>query len=259
MGVLNRTPDSFYDKGRFFELSDCIDRGAALVADGADIIDIGGVKAGPGPEVDAEEELERVVPVVEALTMRFDIPISIDTFRAEVAAACFAVGAVCGNDISGFADPGYLPAAASAGATVVATHIRLRPRVADPDPRYPDDNVVAAVRAFLADRREQALLAGLAPNQIVLDAGLDLGKSATQSIELLRASAKLAALGQPLLLSASNKSFLGAVLDLPIDERRDASLAAAALAYTLGCRIFRVHDVAGTRQVLDVLEPVLAR
>jgi dihydropteroate synthase len=254
MGILNRTTDSFYDRGATFALADLIDRAARLVGEGADLLDVGGVKAGPGPEVTEAEELDRVVPAVSALCTRFDVPVSVDTFRATVAGDAYAAGAVMGNDISGFADPRYLREAAAAGASVVATHIRLAPRVRDPDPHY--DDVVATVAAFLVDRARQALEAGIPAERIVLDAGLDLGKTAVQSLALLRASPDLAALGHPLLLSASNKTFLGVLLDLDISARREASLAAAALGVAGGCRILRVHDVAGTRRVRDALTAV---
>jgi dihydropteroate synthase len=255
MGILNRTPDSFYDQGATFELDTLLRRADDLVAAGCDLLDVGGVKAGPGPEVTEEEELDRVVPAVAALTSRFDLPVSIDTWRASVAKESFAAGAMLGNDISGFADPDYLAACASAGATVVATHIRLAPRVRDPEPHY--DDVVASVTSFLLERARRAEAAGIPSDRIVLDAGLDLGKSAEQSLALLRASGRLAALGYPLLLSASNKTFLGVVLDLAVDERGAASLAASALGIALGCRIVRVHDVAAHRQVRDVLCAIL--
>ena len=257
MGILNRTTDSFYDKGAFFEMDRLLARADQLVADGADILDVGGVKAGPGPEVGEDEELERVVPAVEALHARFDVPISADTWRASVARESYKAGAVVGNDISGFADPDYLPTAAEAGATVVATHIRLQPRVRDPEPVYPG-GVVHDVRAFLAERARWAEAAGIPPPRIVLDAGLDLGKTTPQSLELLRESRRFAELGYPLLLSASNKTFLGQHLGLEIDQRREASLAAAALGVVGGCRILRVHDVAGTVRVRDVLDAVLS-
>jgi dihydropteroate synthase len=252
MGILNRTPDSFYDKGATFALDDLVRRAEVLVDGGADLLDIGGVKAGPGPEVGEAEELDRVIPALEAVRSRFDIPLSVDTWRASVA---YAAGAVVGNDISGFADPDYLAAAAESGATVVATHIRLAPRVPDPEPVYGD--VVADVRDFLLDRAGRAVDAGIEPERVVLDAGLDLGKTADQSLTLLRASDRLAGLGYPLLLSASNKTFLGKVLDLEIGERREASLAATALGVGLGCRIVRVHDVAGSREVCEALAAVL--
>jgi dihydropteroate synthase len=254
MGILNRTPDSFYDKGATYELDALFGRAEQLVSDGADLLDLGGVKAGPGPEVTEAEELDRVVPVVSELVRRFDVPISIDTWRASVARACFAEGACIGNDISGLADPDYCPAAAEYGAAVVATHIRLAPRVADPDPHY--DDVVGDVADFLVARAERALAAGIPPERIVLDAGLDLGKTAEQSLTLLRGSDTLAALGYPLLLSASNKTFLGVILGLELTERREASLAAAALGTSLGCRILRVHDVLGTARVRDMLAAI---
>jgi len=255
MGILNRTPDSFYDRGATFSLDALVARAEQLAGEGADVLDIGGVKAGPGPEVSEEEELDRVVPAVEAVRSKVGLPVSVDTWRASVARAAYAAGAVMGNDISGFSDPDYLPAAREAGAAVVATHIRLAPRVLDPDPHY--DDVVADVCSFLADRAGRARAAGIEADRIVVDAGFDLGKTARQSLELLRGSGSLAELGYPLLLSASNKSFLGELLDLGIEEREDASLAAVAVGIALGCRIARVHDVVGARRVCDAIEAVL--
>ncbi|MHB1503274.1 MAG: dihydropteroate synthase [Acidimicrobiales bacterium] len=255
MGILNRTPDSFFDKGATFSLPLLVERAAELVEAGADMLDVGGVKAGPGPEVSESEEMERVLPAIVALKERFDVPVSVDTWRASVARESYMVGAVMGNDISGFADPGYLPAASAVGAAVVATHIRLAPRIADPNPRYTD--VVGDVRDFLLERVNRAVEAGIPASRIVIDAGLDLGKTPEQSLVLLRASQELAGLGYPLMLSASNKGFLGEVLGLDIDHRREASAAAAAIGISLGCRLLRVHDVAGTRRVRDALEAVL--
>ncbi len=251
MGILNRTRDSFYPPAATFELDDFLARAEALVAAGADLLDVGGVKAGPGAEVSEAEELERVAPAIEALVARFGVPVSVDTWRAGVAEAAFAAGAWLGNDISGFADPRYLEVAARAGASVVATHIRLAPRVPDPDPHY--DDVTTSVADFLLERRAWALAAGIGPERVVLDAGLDLGKSSAHSLALLRDSPTLAALGSPLLLSASNKTFLGDLFGLAVTERREASLAAVALGVTGGCRILRVHDVAGTVRVRDAL------
>ena len=255
MGILNRTHDSFYAPAATFDLDALLTRADRLVSDGADLLDVGGVKAGPGDEVSEAEEIDRVVPVVTELRRRFDVAISVDTWRASVAAACYREGATVGNDISGFADPEYLPAAAKAGATVVATHIRLRPRVADPSPHY--DDVTTTVRDFLVDRRRWAIEAGIEPNRIVLDAGLDLGKTAAHSLQLLRDSATLAQLGSPLLLSASNKTFLGVLFDLPVAERRNPSVAATALGIAAGCRVVRVHDVASSVRVRDVLARIL--
>ncbi|HUQ62300.1 MAG TPA: dihydropteroate synthase [Acidimicrobiales bacterium] len=255
MGILNRTPDSFFDKGDHYAFDKFCARAEQLVDEGADILDIGGVKAGPGPSIGLDEELERVIPAIETAHARFDVPLSVDTWKAPVAAAAFAAGAVLGNDISGFGDPEYLAVSAAAGATVVATHIRLQPRVPDPDPQY--DDVVAEVRSFLVERAKRAEAAGIPSDRVVLDAGLDLGKTATQSLTLLRESRRLAELGYPLLLSASNKTFLGRLLDLEIADRREASLSATALGVAGGCRIVRAHDVRGTRRVCDVLAAIL--
>ncbi len=255
MGILNRTPDSFFDQGANFAFDSFLKKAEQLVLDGADLLDVGGVKAGPGEEVTEAEELDRVVSSVAEIAKRFDVPISIDTWRASVAKACFEQGAVVGNDISGFADPEYLSVASSAGASVVATHIRLKPRVADPNPEY--NNLLEDVTTFLLDRAAQAHAAGIPKERIIIDAGLDLGKTASQSIRLLRGSDQLASQGYPLLLSASNKTCLGVLLDLEVGERRDASLAANALGILRGCRILRVHDVAGVVSVRDTLAQVL--
>lgn len=255
MGILNRTKDSFFGPAATYDLDAFFGRAEQLVSEGADFLDVGGVKAGPGEEISEAEELDRVVPVVGELKRRFDVPISVDTWRASVAKACFAEGACIGNDISGFADPDYLDVAAKAQATVVATHIRLRPRVADPNPHY--DDVTVTVTEFLIDRRNRALEAGITHDRIIIDAGLDLGKTAAQSLQLLRDSSELAALGSPLLLSASNKTFLGVMFDLPVTERREPSLAATALGIAGGCRIVRVHDVVGSVRVRDAIERLL--
>ena len=255
MGILNRTPDSFYDKGATFELDALYARAEQLVADGADILDIGGVKAGPGPEVTETEEIDRVVPVVAGLRARFDIA-RLGRHLARLGGPGRPTPRVRSWATTSAASPTPTtpPAAAEHGAAVVVTHIRLAPRVADPDPHY--DDVVADVARFLTERAARALDAGIPPERIVLDAGLDLGKTAEQSLTLLRASPTLAALGYPLLLSASNKTFLGRILDLELTERRAASLGAAALGIAWGCRVLRVHDVRGTCRVRDTLAAV---
>ena len=255
MGILNRTPDSFYDQGAYYAFDDFLRKAEQLVLDGADFLDVGGVKAGPGEEVTEAEELDRVVPAVEALRARFDLPLSVDTWRASVAEACFAAGAVVGNDISGFADPDYLDVCARAGASVVATHIRLRPRVPDPDPQY--DDLVPDVVSFLADRSGRAEAAGIPRERIMVDAGLDLGKSELQSLELLRRSDALVALGHPVFLSASNKRFLWTLLDVERGSAGDGTMAAHSLGIALGCRILRSHDVRNGRRVADMMAAIL--
>jgi dihydropteroate synthase len=256
MGILNRTPDSFFDGGQYYDFDAFLAKAEQLVLEGADLLDVGGVKAGPGPEVTEPEELERVVPAIEALRARFDVPLSVDTWRASVLRAALDAGAVVANDISGFADPDYLPVAAAAGASVVATHIRIGPRVPDPEPVY-DEPVVDAVCRFLRDRAEEAEAAGIPRERVMVDAGLDLGKTEPQSLELLRAHDRLAALGWPLFLSASNKRFLGHLVGTEVDDRREASHAAHALGIALGSRVLRAHDVRGARRTADVMAAVL--
>ena len=170
MGILNRTPDSFYDGGKYWDFDSFLRRAELLVSEGADFLDVGGVKAGPGPEVTPEDELERVVPAIEALRARFDLPISVDTFRASVFEESVKAGAVVGNDISGFADPDYLRVAADHGASVVATHVRIGPRIPDPQPSY---RGCARWRWSISYGYAQRPLwpAGIGRQRIMIDAG----------------------------------------------------------------------------------------
>lgn len=255
MGILNRTPDSFFDGGDYFGFDEFLAKAEQHVLDGADFVDIGGVRLKPGDEVGVEEELERVVPSVEALAARFDVPISVDTFRADVARACFDAGASVGNDTSGFADPEFLHVAAAAGASVVASHVRTAPRLADPNPIY--DDVVEDVVSFLTERAAWAEAAGIPRHRILVDAALDLGKNAAMSTELLFATRRLAALGYPAFLSASNKGFLGHITGDPVGNRGDATHAAHVVGIMSGARVLRAHDVKGTRRVADAISQLL--
>ncbi len=255
MGILNRTPDSFFDGGTYFDFDSFLAKAEQLVDDGADFLDVGGVKAGPGPEVSTEEELDRVIPAVAALHDRLDIAISVDTWNPVVLRDALKAGAVVGNDISGFAHPDYLPTCAEFEAAVVATHIRLGPRIPDPEPHY--DNLRVDVRAFLAEKAEMAENAGIPRCRIMVDDGLDLGKTEAQSLELLRSSEDLVALGYPAFLSASNKRFIGELLGAAVTDRRMASHAAHALGITKGCRILRAHDVKGARRTADLIAAIL--
>lgn len=255
MGILNRTPDSFFDAGRYWNFDNFLRQAGQLVSEGADILDVGGVKAGPGPEVTPQQEIERVVPAVEALRSRFDLPISVDTFRASVLEESLKAGALAGNDIGGFADPSYLEIASKYGAAVVATHVRLGPRIADPQPCY--GNLRAEVLEFLRVRANMALSAGIDREKVMIDAGLDLGKTAAMSAELIRHTDDLAELGFVVLLSASNKGFLGELSGSSINERTDATHGAHALGIALGARVLRVHNVAGSRRVADAMSAML--
>lgn len=256
MGILNRTPDSFYDAGEYWEFDQFLAKADQLIADGADFLDVGGVKAGPGDEVGLEEELDRVIPAVVALRERFDVPLSVDTWRAEVLRQSIEAGADVGNDISGFDDPNYLAVAAKGGASVVATHIRLQPRVPDPDPIY--DDLVQDVKTFLVDRADRALAAGIPKQRIIIDAGLDLGKTREMSWQLLHQSEVLAELGYPLLLSASNKRFLFELLETERHDIASGTTASHAIGIAKGCRILRAHDAQSGRRVADMMAEILA-
>jgi dihydropteroate synthase len=251
MGILNRTTDSFYNGGAYFRLDDLLRRAEQLVADGADLLDIGARAAGIGTRtVSVAEETDLVTSTIQALRDRLQVPLSVDTWRAPVAAAAFEAGAVLGNDMSGFRDPDFLPAAVAAGATVVATHTRLPPGVPDPEPVYGD--VVADVAAALRRLVGRAEAAGIPARRIIVDPGLDLGKTWQQSLRLLAHFEVFAGLGYPLLLAASNKIFLGRLLNLNRQERQAATVAACALGVARGARVVRVHDARGTRHAVDL-------
>ncbi len=255
VGILNRTPDSFYDAGETYRLDALVRKAYRLANDGADVLEVGGVKAGVGPEVSVDEELDRTIPAIEALHSRIDIPLGVDTWRAEVVEEALSSGAVLANDISGFKDPGYLATVSRGGGSVVATHIRLGPRVLDPDPVY--DDVVSTVRQYLAGKVAMALDAGITRDRIIIDPGLDLGKSTEQSLALLGASPEFAAMGYPVFLAASNKDFLGELLGLGVKERGDATCSALSTGIILGCRVLRVHDVKSARMIRDTLEALM--
>lgn len=251
MGVLNRTVDSFYDRGAHFALDRFLAHAERLVGDGADILDVGARAAGVGTrDVSEQEETDLVTESVLALRGRFGVPVSVDTWRAGVAEAAFEAGAVLGNDLSGFRDGDYLPVAARAGASVVATHMRLAPQVPDPEPEY--DDVVEDVAAALERLAARARAAGIATERILVDPGLDLGKTWSQSLDLLAACDRFAGLGYPLLVAPSNKIFLGRLLGIERDERSSATAAACTIAVHLGARVIRVHDARLGRHVADL-------
>jgi dihydropteroate synthase len=255
MGILNRTRDSFFDRGAHYAADAFLRHAERLVQDGADLLDVGARPGGVGVRpVSEAEEVDLAAASVAILAARFEVPISVDTTRAAVAAAAFAEGAVMGNDMSGFADPGYLPAAARAGAAVVATHVRLPPGVPDPDPEYED--LFADVRRALEDLVARALAAGIATERIVVDPGFDLGKTWRQSLALLGHVGGLGVCGRPVLIAVSNKIFLGRALALDTGERGIATVAACAFGVAAGGRVLRVHDVRAGRQVADLYAAV---
>jgi dihydropteroate synthase len=257
MAILNRTPDSFYDRGATFGFEAALAAGERALAEGADWLDVGGVKAGPGDPVTEAEELERVVPLVEALRGRTDAVISVDTFRAGVARRALAAGADVVNDPSGLRDPLVAEAAADAGAGLVVMHTGGPPRTRPHRPAYAD--VVAEVRAFLADRVALAVRHGVAAERVIVDPGHDFHKNTFHSLELTRRLGELAGLGHPLLVALSNKDFVGETLDVGLDQRLEGSLAAAAYAVAAGAGILRVHEVQATVRVVRMTEAILGR
>jgi dihydropteroate synthase len=257
MAILNRTPDSFYDRGATFGFDAALAAGERALAEGADWLDVGGVKAGPGAPVSQAEELDRVVPLVEALRGRTEAVISVDTFRPGVARRALAAGADVVNDPSGLRDPLVAEAAAEAGAGLVVMHTGGPPRTRPHRPAYAD--VVAEVRAFLADRAALAHQRGVAAEQLIVDPGHDFHKNTFHSLELTRRLGELADLGYPLMVALSNKDFVGETLDVPVDQRLEGSLAAAALSVAAGASIVRVHEVQATVRAVRMTEAILGR
>jgi dihydropteroate synthase len=253
MGIVNRTPDSFHDRGRTFALDRALAAVRAAAAAGADLIDVGGVPFAPGPEVTPAEELARVLPVVEAA--RELCVVSVDTYRAEVARAVIEAGAGVVNDTSGLHDPAMADAVAGTGATLVVTHSLAAPRTAYPSPSYGD--VTAQVCAFLAERVETALSRGVRPEQIVVDPGHDLNKNTIHSLELTRRLDEVCGLGYPTLAAVSNKDFIGETLGLPQEARLAGTLAAVVFCVLRGARIVRVHDVRATVEAVRMTEAML--
>ena len=257
MAILNRTPDSFYDRGATFGFEAALAAADRALAEGADWLDVGGVKAGPGPPVSEAEELERVVPLVEALRDRTDAVVSVDTFRPGVARRALAAGADVVNDPSGLHDPGLAEVAAEAGAGLVVMHTGGPPRTRPHRPAYAD--VVAEVRAFLADRIALARQRGVPAERLIVDPGHDFHKNTFHSLELTRRLGELTDLGCPVLVALSNKDFVGETLDVPLDQRLEGSLAAVAFAVAAGASIVRVHQVQPTVRAVRMTEAILGR
>jgi dihydropteroate synthase len=255
MAIVNRTPDSFYDKGRTFGLNQAIAAARSALAEGADWIDIGGVPFGHGPEVSAREEIDRVVPVVEALREAPGAVISVDTFRPEVAERSIAAGADAINDTSGVRDAAMAGVVAGSAASLVITHSMGAPRTAHATPRYAD--VVAEVGDFLRERVALAISRGVPPERIIIDPGFDLNKDTRHSLELIRRLDEIAAIGLPLLAAVSNKDFIGETLDREQGQRLEGSLAAAVACILQGARIVRMHEVASAVAAVHLTEAIL--
>jgi dihydropteroate synthase len=248
MGVLNVTPDSFFDGGRFLDPGAAVEQALRLAEEGADLLDVGGESTRPGgAPVPAEEERRRVLPVLERLAARgFAVPVSVDTSKPEVARAAVAAGAALVNDVRGLADPEMARAVADAGVPVVIMHMRGTP--ADMQSRASYRDVVAEVKAELAAALARAAAAGVPAERTILDPGIGFAKTADHSLRLLSRLGDLGTLGRPLLVGPSRKSFIGHVTGAPVGDRVPGTLAAVAAAVLGGAAFLRVHDVAATRQ-----------
>jgi dihydropteroate synthase len=254
MGIVNVTPDSFSDGGRYFSVERAVEHGLRLVEEGADILDVGGESTRPGAEeVAVGEELERVLPVLDGLR-RGGVPLSVDTMKPAVMAEALAAGAAMVNDVRALREPGALQAVAASGAAVCLMHMQGAPRTMQQAPRY--DDVVAEVKGFLLGRVRAALEAGIVRERLVIDPGFGFGKTLGHNLELLRRLGEFADLKLPLLAGLSRKSMIGALTGAAVEERVYGSVAAAMLAVQKGARIVRVHDVKATRDALAVLEAV---
>ncbi|MFF5076930.1 dihydropteroate synthase [Actinoplanes sp. NPDC000266] len=253
MAIVNRTPDSFHDRGRTFALDRAVEAVEAAAEGGADWIDVGGVPFAPGPEVSAAEELDRVLPVVEAARSR--TVVSVDTYRPEVAAEVIKAGAGVINDTSGLRDPAMADVVAGTDAQLVITHSLAAPRTLWPSPRYRD--VTAEVADFLRSRVRLALDHGVRPDQIIIDPGPDLNKNTRHTLELTRRLGEIAEVGYPLLAAVSNKDFIGETLDAPQHERLAGTLAALVFCIERGARIVRVHDVRSAVDAVRMTEALL--
>jgi dihydropteroate synthase len=260
MGVLNVTPDSFSDGGRFVNADAAFERAAAMVAEGAAIIDVGGESTRPGATaVDAQDEIERVVPVIERICSRLDVAVSIDTSKCAVMSAAVAAGAAIVNDVNALQAAGARELAASLRVGVCLMHMQGEPRTMQVDPRYTD--VVREVGEYLVLQRAACVAAGMAKEAICLDPGIGFGKAQSHNLSLLRRLPELVALGSPLLLGVSRKAFIGKILGagagVGIEQRLYGGIGLAAFAVSRGVKIIRTHDVAPTREAMQVVSAVL--
>jgi len=253
MGIVNVTPDSFSDGGRYIESERAIDHGLELEAEGATVLDIGGESTRPGADpVGEQEELRRVLPVIEGLRARgMGAQLSIDTSKAAVAVAAVKAGATLVNDVTAFrADPGMAEVVASSGVQCCLMHMLGSPRTMQRDPHY--DDVVDEVRAFLEERMSAAIGAGVPEERILLDPGVGFGKTVEHNLELLRRLDELVAIGRPIVIGTSRKSFLGRLTGRGVDDRLAGTIASNVLAFVRGAQVFRVHEVAPVRDALTV-------
>jgi dihydropteroate synthase len=255
MGIVNVTPDSFSDGGRFVDPDAAVDHARRLIEDGADIVDVGGESTRPGSDpVPADEERRRVIPVVERLAAAPSVPVSIDTRKAEVAAAALEAGAAIVNDVSAGRDPEMFDVVRERGAAMVLMHMKGDPKTMQEAPRYED--VVGEVHEFLRERIEAAAFAGVDPERIAIDPGIGFGKDLEQNLRLMHRIDALLDLGRPVVVGPSRKRFIGALLDLPENERVEGTAAAVAWMVARGAHVVRVHDVKQIVRVVRIVDAI---
>lgn len=250
VGVLNATPDSFYDGGRYFDRDRALARADELVTEGADIVEIGGETARPGPPVDFDEERRRVVPLIGELAARLPVPLAVDTYKPEVARASVEAGAVLINDISGLSDPTIAEVAAGSGAALVVMHIQGRPKVRQTSPHY--DSVVEEVYAFLEAQTGRARALGVPGDRLLVDPGFSFGKTPYHDVEILRRLREFTRLGYPIYLATSRKNYIRDILAMPVEDLLEGTLAAVAYGVAQGADLVRTHDVRATARVIKM-------
>jgi dihydropteroate synthase len=253
MGILNVTPDSFSDGGKYLDTSSAIERGLAMISEGADIIDIGGESTRPGAKhVDSAEEIGRVLPVIEKLAERITAPMSIDTRKAEVAEAACGAGATIINDISGLQNDERLAEVAKEhGAYLILMHMRGTPETMQDNIHY--DDLIGEISRFLTEAANNAIRLGVSQNKIIIDPGIGFSKTVEHNFLIIKKLSQLTQLGYPVMIGVSRKSFIGKSLDLPVEERLEGSLAAAIYAALQGVVIVRAHDVLQTARALKII------
>jgi len=257
MGILNMTPDSFSDGGQFKSHDKAIDHALKMVEEGANIIDIGGESTRPGAEsVQLEEELSRTIPIIEAIRLKSDCLISIDTYKSKVVTAALAAGADMVNDISGLTfDHNMASLVAERNVPVIIMHIKGKPGDMQKNPNY--DNLIKEIKAFFEVQIAIAKKAGIDSGNIILDPGIGFGKRLEDNFEIIRELGQISTMGYPVLLGPSRKSFIGFTLDLPIEERIEGTLASITAGVINGARIVRVHDIRATRRTLTITEKIM--
>jgi len=258
MGIINVTPDSFYDGGKYDHKDQAVKRVSEMVADGADIIDIGGLSSRPGSKpVSPEEEIKRTIPVVESVSNNFDTLISIDTYRSEVALEAISAGARMVNDISAFnMDKNMAAVVADKGVSVTLMHMQGKPESMQENPQY--ENVIDEIYEYLDGKASTAIDAGVSPDKIILDPGIGFGKTLDHNLSILNKISEFRSMGYPIMMGASRKAFIGTILDLPAEDRLEGSLAAAVWSVINGVNILRVHDVAETVRSVKIARAIMS-